>query len=85
MVPAVVFSAGRAALAAAPPLDAAIVFSITALFIIPYFETIRVWFPELLRNPLLGHLIGVTVLTRAADRHAAVAEEAPIGVTSDCR
>jgi 4-amino-4-deoxy-L-arabinose transferase-like glycosyltransferase len=45
------------------PLDAAIVFSITALFIIPYFETIRVWFPELLRNPLLGHLIGVTVLT----------------------
>jgi hypothetical protein len=44
------------------PLYAAIVFSITALFIIPYFETIRVWFPELLRNPLLGHLIGVTVL-----------------------
>ena len=45
------------------PLYAAIVVSITALFIIPYFETIRVWFPELLRNPLLGHLIGVTVLT----------------------
>ena len=44
------------------PLYAAIVFSITALFIIPYFETIRVWVPELLRNPLLGHLIGVTVL-----------------------
>ncbi len=45
------------------PLYAVIVLSITALFIIPYFETIRVWFPELLRNPLLGHLIGVTVLT----------------------
>jgi hypothetical protein len=44
------------------PLDAVIVFSITALFIIPYFETIRVWVPELLQNPLLGHLIGVTVL-----------------------
>jgi hypothetical protein len=43
-------------------LDAAIVFSITALVVIPYFETIRVWIPELLRNPLLGHLIGVTVL-----------------------
>jgi hypothetical protein len=45
------------------PLYATIVFSITALFIIPYFETIRVWFPELLRSPLLGHLIGVTVLS----------------------
>ncbi|NTU65116.1 MAG: hypothetical protein HGB05_17375, partial [Chloroflexi bacterium] len=44
------------------PLYAAIVFSITALYIIPYFETIRVWVPELLRNPLLGHLIGVTLL-----------------------
>lgn len=43
-------------------LDAVIIFSITALLIIPYFETIRVWVPELLRNPLLGHLIGVTVL-----------------------
>jgi hypothetical protein len=39
-----------------------IVFSITALLIIPYFETIRVWFPELLRNPLLGHAIGVPLL-----------------------
>jgi hypothetical protein len=44
------------------PLYALIVFSITALYIIPYFETIRVWVPELLRNPLLGHLIGVTLL-----------------------
>jgi 4-amino-4-deoxy-L-arabinose transferase-like glycosyltransferase len=45
------------------PLQAVIVFSITALYIIPYFETIRVWVPELLRNPLLGHIIGVTLLT----------------------
>jgi hypothetical protein len=45
------------------PLYAVIVFSITALYIIPYFETIRVWVPELLRNQLLGHIIGVTVLT----------------------
>ncbi len=44
------------------PLEAMIVFSITALLAIPYFETIRVWFPELLRNQLLGHLIGVTLL-----------------------
>jgi hypothetical protein len=44
------------------PLAAAIVFSITALFIIPYFETIRVWFPALLQNQFLGHLIGVPLL-----------------------
>jgi uncharacterized MnhB-related membrane protein len=44
------------------PLEAVIVFSITALLVIPYFETIRMWLPELLRNPLLGHLIGVSVL-----------------------
>ncbi len=44
------------------PLYAAIVFSITALYIIPYFETIRVWLPELLRNSLLGHAIGVPLL-----------------------
>ena len=43
------------------PLYAAIVFSITAMYIIPYFETIRVWIPDLLRNQLLGHLIGVTL------------------------
>jgi len=43
-------------------LDAALVFSIMALFIIPYFETLRVWVPELLNNQLLGHLIGVTLL-----------------------
>jgi hypothetical protein len=44
------------------PLTAAIVFSITALFIIPYFETIRVWYPALLQNHFLGHLIGVPLL-----------------------
>jgi hypothetical protein len=44
------------------PLMATIIFSITALFIIPYFETIRVWYPALLNNPLLGHLIGVPLL-----------------------
>jgi hypothetical protein len=44
------------------PLIVATVFSITALFIIPYFETIRVWYPALLANPFLGHLIGVPLL-----------------------
>lgn len=44
------------------PVTAAIVFSMTALLIIPYFETIRVWYPLLLRNQLLGHLIGVPLL-----------------------
>lgn len=44
------------------PLAASLVFSITALLIIPYFETVRVWFPALLQNHLLGHLIGVPLL-----------------------
>jgi len=44
------------------PLIAGIVFSITALYAIPYFETIRVWIPLLLRNHLLGHVIGVAFL-----------------------
>ena len=44
------------------PLTAAIVFSITALLVIPYFETIRVWYPALLRNHLFGHLVGVPLL-----------------------
>ncbi|MCB0214360.1 MAG: hypothetical protein KDJ52_33785, partial [Anaerolineae bacterium] len=44
------------------PLAAAIVFSITALTIIPYFETVRVWYPFLLRNHFIGHLIGVPLL-----------------------
>ncbi len=43
-------------------LQAAIVFSMTALFIIPYFETIRPQLPQLLGNPLLGHLLGVPLL-----------------------
>jgi hypothetical protein len=45
-----------------PALRAAITFSITALLIIPYYETIRVWYPALLQNQLLGHLIGVPLL-----------------------
>ena len=44
------------------PLSAAIVFSITALLVIPYFETVRVWYPTLIQNHLLGHLIGVPLL-----------------------
>lgn len=44
------------------PISAGIVFSITALYAIPYFETMRVWFPFLLQNHLLGHIIGVTLL-----------------------
>jgi hypothetical protein len=38
------------------------VFSVTALLVIPYFETIRVWYPILLDNHLLGHIIGVPLL-----------------------
>lgn len=44
------------------PLTSGVVFSITALLIIPYFETIRVWYPALLENQLWGHLIGVPML-----------------------
>lgn len=44
------------------PLLAAVIFSITALLIIPYFETIRVWYDILLENHFLGHLIGVPLL-----------------------
>jgi hypothetical protein len=44
------------------PLSSGIVFSITALLIIPYFETIRVWYPALLENQLWGHLVGVPLL-----------------------
>lgn len=44
------------------PLIGAIVFSISALLIIPYFETLRVWYPMLLRNHFLGHLIGLPLL-----------------------
>lgn len=44
------------------PLVAAITFSMTALAVIPYFETIRVWYPVLLQNQFLGHLLGVPLL-----------------------
>ena len=44
------------------PLIISVVFSITALLVIPYFETIRVWYPVLLRNHFVGHLIGVPLL-----------------------
>ena len=43
-------------------LKALIVFALSALLAVPYFETIRVWYPELLRNPLLGHVIGVSLI-----------------------
>jgi hypothetical protein len=43
-------------------LRAGIVFSCTALLVIPYFETVRVWYPFLLQNHFLGHLIGVPLL-----------------------
>jgi hypothetical protein len=44
------------------PLSGAVVFSVTALLLIPYFETIRVWYPALLRNQFIGHLVGVPLL-----------------------
>ncbi len=44
------------------PLRVTIAFSITALAVIPYFETVRVWYPLLLQNHLLGHLLGVSLL-----------------------
>ena len=39
-----------------------VVFSITALLMIPYFETIRVWYPALLENQFIGHLVGIPLL-----------------------
>jgi hypothetical protein len=44
------------------PLQAMVTFSITALLVIPYFETVRVWYPVLLTNHLAGHLVGVPLL-----------------------
>ncbi len=44
------------------PLRASTVFSLTALLIIPYFEIVRVWYPALLQNQFIGHLIGVPLL-----------------------
>jgi len=38
------------------------VFTLTAMLVIPYFETVRVWYPYLLNNALLGHIIGVSIL-----------------------
>ncbi|MFC1997487.1 glycosyltransferase family 39 protein [Chloroflexota bacterium] len=40
----------------------AFVFSLMALLIIPYYETIRVWIPYLNQNHILGHVIGVPLL-----------------------
>ena len=30
--------------------------------LIPYFETIRVWYPALLENQFIGHLVGIPLL-----------------------
>ena len=43
-------------------LSVAFIFSLMALLVIPYYETIRVWLPYLNQNHLLGHLIGVPLL-----------------------
>ena len=43
-------------------LIASIVFTMSALLVVPYFETVRVWYPVLLQQPALGHLIGVSVM-----------------------
>jgi hypothetical protein len=43
-------------------LLATLTFTLTALLIIPYFETVRLWFPILLQNHLLGHAVGVPLL-----------------------
>ena len=44
------------------PTGAVVVVSLAALLVIPYYETVRVWFPLLLHNQVLGHIIGVTLL-----------------------
>ena len=38
------------------------VFSFVSLLLVSYYETIRVWVPYLLRNHLVGHLVGVALL-----------------------
>ena len=43
-------------------LSGAVTFSLMALLVIPYYETVRVWYPYLNTNHQLGHLIGVTLL-----------------------
>jgi hypothetical protein len=44
------------------PTSGAAVFSLAALLVIPYYETIRVWMPLLNQKHWLGHLIGVGLL-----------------------
>ena len=44
-------------------LSGAFVFSLAALLIISYYETIRVWIPYLNQNHLWGHAIGVPLLS----------------------
>jgi hypothetical protein len=44
------------------PISGTVVFSLMALLIIPYYETVRVWLPYLNINHILGHLIGVGLL-----------------------
>ena len=39
-----------------------VVASAAALLAIPYFETVRVWYPVLLQNALLGHFFGMVIL-----------------------
>jgi hypothetical protein len=46
----------------ARPVSGAFLFSLMALLIIPYYETIRVWLPYLNTNHIFGHLIGVGLL-----------------------
>jgi hypothetical protein len=40
----------------------AVIFSLAALLMIPYYETVRVWIPALNQNHWWGHLIGVSLL-----------------------
>lgn len=56
-----------------------LVFSLTALLIIPYFETVRVWYPALLDNHFLGHVIGIPLLIAPP----LVATFWPVGQESD--
>jgi hypothetical protein len=44
------------------PTGAAVVVPLAALLVIPYYETVRVWFHLLLQNQVLGHIIGVSIL-----------------------
>ncbi len=44
------------------PTSGAVIFSLMALLIISYYETIRVWVPLLNQNHILGHSIGIPLL-----------------------